>query len=145
LTPERALRALASNVASTVVLKRMRFMPRLCHACVVNCHKQICPGRYRATASNTTKQRRRHRTHPICRPAVGARTELLAATAPQQRKGDTINQRFRSTSLSCSQRNTVTTMTRGVSALAMTVLMSGGVGLAGLALATGTARGEAVV
>jgi hypothetical protein len=36
-------------------------------------------------------------------------------------------------------------MTRGVSALAMTVLMSGGVGLAGLALATGTARGEAVV
>ena len=36
-------------------------------------------------------------------------------------------------------------MTRGVVALATAVLMSGGVGLAGLALATGTARGEAVV
>ena len=39
----------------------------------------------------------------------------------------------------------MTTVTRGVCGLAMTVLMSGGVGLGGLALATGTARGEAVV
>ena len=31
-TPERTLRASARRVASTVVLKRMRFMPSLCHA-----------------------------------------------------------------------------------------------------------------
>src|SRR5271166_1896723 len=59
LIPDRTLRALVSSSASTVVLKRMRFMPSLCHRYELTPTAALCaPAPAASLTSPTTPPRR---------------------------------------------------------------------------------------